>query len=169
MGQLLVNACVQQLLAWAKVWSPMAADEERDAAWRALGLPLPFSAVEAEFWTTFHAGMPMPKVPLLLHAAMSRDGGAVREDFMLVLRHLGLGWSEHVLPADHLGAVCEILAVAVTRGEDVLLRELHQRYLAPWCAFAARVLREEDSPLQFLPERFAHAIEQTRLEGTVTC
>lgn len=169
MGQLLVNGSVQQLLAWAKVWSPLVADEERLAAWQALELPLPFSAVEAEFWTTFHADMPMPKVPLLLHAAMSRDGAAVREDFMLVLRHLGLGWSEHVLPADHLGAVCEILAVAVTRGEDVLLRELHQRYLAPWCDFAVRTLEERDSPLQCLPERFALALERTRLEGTVTC
>lgn len=160
---------VQQLLAWAKVWSPMVADEERLAAWQVLDLPVPFNAVEVEFWTTFHAGMPMPRVPLLLHAVMSRDGAAVREDFMLVLRHLDLGWSEHVLPADHLGAVCEILAVAVMRGEAVLLRELRQRYLAPWCAFAAGALQEQGSPLQFLLAHFVRAIEETALEGAVPC
>lgn len=169
MDKLLVSDGVQALLAWARVWSPMPPEAERIEAWRALALPLDFAEVEADYWSTFHAGAPIPLVPLLLHAGMSRDGAAVREDIMLVLRHLGLGWSDHVLPADHLGAVCEILAVAADRGEKVLLRELLRRYIAPWCAFAVRTLEERGSSLRCLPERFARTLEQTRLEGTATC
>lgn len=142
-------------VAWARVFSPLASEAERDEAWRALDLPGGWSACESEFVGTFWFGLPGPPVPLLLHAALSREGGAVREDWMRVIGHLDLRWTDHVLPPDHLGADCEVLARAIEREETVLIRELVKRYLEPWCAVArARLAGRTDAVAQ-LPEYFA--------------
>lgn len=156
-----VLAAAPALLGWARIWSPLVADADREAAWAGLGLPGCFDAVAAEYWSTFHAGMPQPPLPLLLHTAVGRDGAAVREDVMRVLQHLGLAWSDHVLPADHLGPVCEVLAVAVSRDDTVLVRELVARYLGPWCAFARASLAPRGSPLGGLVDRFEALLAAT--------
>lgn len=123
-------------VAWSRIWSPLAPDAERDAAWQGLDLPGTWSDAEPAFWQTFHVGAPVPPVPLILHSALGRDGGQAREDWMRVVTHLGLRWSEHRLQPDHLGAACEVLACTIARGEPVLTRELCARYLLPWCDVA---------------------------------
>lgn len=151
---------VARVLAWAKIWSPMVPDRDRCEAWILLGLPNVFKDVEADYWSTFHAGMPSPIVPLLIHAAVSRDGTAVREEWMLVINHLDLRWSENVLAPDHLGVACEILAVAVARDEDVLVAELCSRFLMPWCEYASQTLTGCSETIQALPELFAITLLQ---------
>lgn len=144
-----------RLVAWSRIWSPLVPEAWREDAWDALGLPGSWSQVEAEFWPTFHVGMPAPRVPLLLHAALGRDGGRAREDWMRVASHLGLRWSEHSLPPDHLGVASELLACALQAEEDVLVRELCERYLRPWCEVARARLGGDEGPLATLPARFA--------------
>lgn len=143
-----------RLMAWSRIWSPLVPEEWREDAWQALELPGEWSQVEAAFWPTFHVGLPAPRVPLLLHAALNRDGGQAREDWMRVASHLGLTWSEHTLPPDHLGIACELLACALRNDEDVLVRELCTRYLRPWCDWARVQLAGEEGPLGALPVRF---------------
>jgi len=144
------------VLAWSRIWSPVVPDELRDDAWIALALPGAYAARSAEFWGTFQVGNPLPKVPLALHAALQREGGAVREDWMRVAQLLALEWNEVTLPPDQLGAACEIYAVAVEREEPVLIEELRRRYLLPWCEFAKARLERDAPQLAFLPERFEH-------------
>jgi len=105
----------------------------RAEAWRALELPDDWCMHEAAYWSTFHVGLPAPDVPLLLHAALGREGASVREDWMRVFAHLGLVWGDRTLPPDHIAAACEALASAILNADDVLVRELCQRYLLPWC------------------------------------
>jgi hypothetical protein len=145
-----------RLLAWSRVFSPLVPEEWREDAWRALELPGAWPQVEAAFWPTFHVGLPAPRVPLLLHAALGSDGGRAREDWLRVASHLGLTWSEdRTLPPDHLGVACELLACALRAEEDVLVRELCARYLLPWCEAARARLAAEAGPLGELPARFA--------------
>jgi hypothetical protein len=127
----------------------------REEAWAALELPGSWSEAEPAFWQAFQTGLPTPKVPLLLHAALGREGGACREDWMRVISHLGLVWDDKHLPPDHLGAACEVLACAIEREERVLVRELCERYLLPWCSAASACLKDEDSVLAALPEQLA--------------
>lgn len=141
------------LLAWSRVWSPLIPEAWREEAWRALDLPGSWPSAETDFWATFEIGVAGPPVPLLLHAALGRDGGATREDWMRVIGYLGLAF-EHRLQPDHLGAACEVLACAVERDEPVLVRELCARYLLPWCRVARERLAAAGSPLAPLPERF---------------
>jgi hypothetical protein len=143
-----------RLMAWSRIWSPLVPEEWREDAWQALELPGAWSQVEAAFWPTFHVGLPAPRVPLLLHAALGRDGGQSREDWLRVASHLGLTFSDHTLPPDHLGIACELLACALRDEEDVLVRELCTRYLRPWCAWARSRLAAEAGPLGALPARF---------------
>jgi hypothetical protein len=144
-----------RLLAWSRIWSPLVSEEMREDAWRALELPGAWSRVEAAFWPTFHVGLPAPRVPLLLHAALGRDGGQAREDWLRVASHLGLTWSEgRTLPPDHLGIACELLACALRAEEDVLVRELCTRYLRPWCEWARARLAAEEGTLAVLPAVF---------------
>jgi len=113
-----------------------------------------WSEVEPDFWPTFQTGLPAPRVPLLLHAALHRDGGGAREDWIRVMDHIGLVWNDgQALPPDHLGPACEVLACAIERRETVLVGELCRRYLLPWCAVANDRL-EEDTILGQLPLRF---------------
>jgi hypothetical protein len=147
-------AAALPLFAWSRIWSPVVPDDMREDAWRALDLPESFAHYSAEFWTTFQVGAPAPKVPLLLHAALAREGAAVREDWMRVASHLELQWDGVHLPPDQLGAACEVYACAIDREELVLIEELRQRYLLPWCAFALEMLDGDASRLRFLPERF---------------
>jgi hypothetical protein len=142
-------------VAWARVWSPLAPEAWRDEAWAALGLPGRRAEAEAEFLGTYVAGVPAPPVPLVLHAALGRAGGAVREDWMRVIAHLGLRWGDRALPPDHLGVACDVLVRAIEREEDVLLRELVDRYLDPWCAVARERLASRADPAARLPRLFA--------------
>jgi TorA maturation chaperone TorD len=147
-------AAALPLIAWSRIWSPVVPDELREEAWRALDLPDSFEHYSAEFWTTFEVGAPTPVVPLLLHAALEREGAAVREDWMRVAGHLALRWGDVHVPPDQLGAACELYACAIEREEPVLIEELRRRYLLPWCAVARTRLDGASSRLAFLPERF---------------
>jgi hypothetical protein len=142
-------------VAWSRVWSPLAPAKWRGEAWQALSLPGRFADAEPAFLSAFVVGLPAPDVPLLLHAALGREGGAVREDWMRVIGHLGLRWSERALPPDHIGAACDVLACAIEREEGVLIRELRKRYLDPWCAVACERLAQGDGVIARLPEVFA--------------
>jgi hypothetical protein len=141
-------------ISWSRIWSPVVPDALREEAWRALDLPGSIASHDAEFWSTFQLGAPAPRVPLLLHAALKREGGAVRHDWMRVAQHLGLRWDGVHLPPDQLGAACEVYACAVERAESVLIKELRRRYLLPWCHLAKAALDGGSSRLAFLPERF---------------
>lgn len=142
-------------IAWSRVFSPLTPDDWRAEAWQALDLPETFAAHEDEFWSAFQVGLPAPAVPLLLHAALGREGGAVREDWMRVFAHLGLTWGERALPPDHIGAVCEALACAIERNDAVLVQEIRKRYLEPWCAVARTRLGEHSAALRGIPDAFA--------------
>ena len=63
----------------------------------------------------FHAALPAPRVPLLLHAALGREGAQLREELTRVASFLQLRWRERVLAPDHLAAVCELLAAALEK------------------------------------------------------
>ncbi len=142
-------------VAWSRVWSPLAPIAWCEEAWQALALPGTWAESESDFLSAFCVGLPAPDVPLLLHSALGREGGAVREDWMRVIGHLGLRWNEHSLPPDHLGATCDVLACAIEREETVLVRELRKRYLDPWCRVAIERMAGRNDELSQLPESFA--------------
>jgi hypothetical protein len=152
-------------VAWSRVWSPLAPEAWREESWHALALPASFAASESAFLGAFVVGLPAPDVPLLLHAALGRDGGAVREDWMRVIQHLGLRWNEQALPPDHLGAACDVLACATLREESILIRELRKRYLEPWCAVANERLAGRDDAIARLPEVFAADLQDAFSKG----
>jgi len=145
------------LLAWARVWSPLASPAERDEARRALGLADGDDA--AAYWSTFHAALPAPRVPLLLHAALGREGAQLREELSRVAGFLQLRWRDRVLPPDHVAAACELLAAALENGDDRLADELRRRYLQPWCAVARERLAADASPLLPLADAFAEDLQ----------
>ena len=142
-------------VAWSRVFSPLAPGGWREEAWQALMLPGKFADRESEFLSAFVVGLPAPDVSLLLHAALGREGGAVREDWMRVIHHLELQWNEHTLPPDHLGIACDVLASAILHEERVLIRELRKRYLDPWCALASERLAGQCDAIARLPGVFA--------------
>ena len=148
--------------AWSRVWSPLPPEAQRAEAWQTLELPAPYPRYRTAFWSTFHAGAPSPRVPLLLHAALGREGAAVREDWMRVIAHLQLRWNQTHLPPDHLGPDCEIYACAIERGEPVLIEELRRRYLLPWCEVASERLGSGADGLATLPARFAADLAAVR-------
>lgn len=147
------------LLAWARVWSPLATPTERAEAWQALGLAPADGAAGAAYWSTFHAALPAPRVPLLLHAALGREGAQLREELSRVASFLQLRWRERVLPPDHLAAACELLAAALENDDARLADELRRRYLHPWCAVARERLAADASPLLALADAFAEDLE----------
>jgi hypothetical protein len=157
-----LHETVLPFVAWSRVWSPLAPEAWRDEAWQALSLPGRFADCESAFLSAFVVGLPTPDVPLLIHAALGRDGGTVREDWMRVIQHLELHWNEQALPPDHLGAACDVLAYAITRDENVLIRELCKRYLEPWCAVASHQLSGKDDVIARLPEAFAADLRAAR-------
>ena len=142
-------------VAWSRVWSPLAPRAWREEAWKALSLPGEFGDCESEFLSAFVVGLPAPDVPLLLHAALGRDGSAVREDWMRVIQNLELRWNDQALPPDHLGAACDVLVCAIAREEHLLIRELRKRYLDPWCAIASERLAGKRDLIASLPDTFA--------------
>jgi hypothetical protein len=148
-------AAALALLAWARVWSPLASPAEREAARQALGLAPADADTDAAYWSTFHAALPAPRVPLLLHAALGREGAQLREELSRVARFLQLRWRERVLPPDHVAAACELLAAALENGDEGLAAELRRRYLQPWCALARERLAADQSPLLALADAFA--------------
>ena len=142
-------------IAWSRVWSSVVPEEMQAEAWQALGLPDDFTTYKTDYWTLFHTGMPAPKVPLLLHAALNMEGNSVREDWLRVLSHLELEWEDLHMPPDQLGIACEIYACVIDRQEDFLIEELRTKYLRPWCDFALARLEHEESPLTFIVQHFA--------------
>jgi hypothetical protein len=144
-----------RFVAWSRLFSPLVPESWREEAWALLGLPGAWAHVAPDFWSTFHVGLPGPRVSLLLHAGLGVDGGRAREDWMRVASHLGLEWAEHTLPPDHLGVAAEVFACALGAGEDVLVRELGARYLQPWCERARQRLEGAPEPFRAVPERFA--------------
>jgi len=148
------TAAALPFIAWSRVWSPVAPEPLRREAWQALALPGGFDELGPDFWSTFHVGSPAPRVPLLLHAALKLDGARAREDWMRAMSYLELRFDTFHLPPDQLGAACEVYACAIESEEPVLIEELRQRYLLPWCRFARQRLALEGSPLGFLPEQF---------------
>ncbi|MBW2244018.1 MAG: hypothetical protein JRH01_18715 [Deltaproteobacteria bacterium] len=148
-------AAALPFVAWSRVWSPLASEALREEAWNELSLPGRFAETESAFLDAFMIGLGGPRVPLLLHAALGKDGGAVREDWMRVIQHLELRWKEQTLPPDHLGVACDVVARAIEHEEHVLIRELRARYLDPWCEIARERLAGRDDDLARLPERFS--------------
>jgi hypothetical protein len=130
-------------------------------------LPGEFADCESDFLSAFVVGLPAPDVPLLLHAALGRDGGTVREDWMRIIQHLALRWNEQALPPDHLGAACDLLVCAIAREESVLIRELRKRYLEPWCALAGERLTGMNAVIARLPEAFAVDLRAIELDAFV--
>ncbi|MCP5055156.1 MAG: hypothetical protein GY937_00350 [bacterium] len=148
-------AAALPFVAWSRVWSPLAPEALREEAWRELSLPGRFAEQESAFLDAFVVGLGGPQVPLLLHAALGKDGGAVREDWMRVVQHLDLRWKEQTLPPDHLGVACDVMALAIEREEGVLIRELRTRYLDPWCEIAQERLAGREGALARLPASFS--------------
>jgi hypothetical protein len=142
-------------VAWSRVWSPLAPAAWREEAWQALSLPGRFADSESEFLAAFVVGLPAPDVPLLVHAALGRDGGSVREDWMRVIDFLELRWKDKSLPPDHLAVACDVLACAAHQDERVLIHELRTRYLDPWCALAQERLAAKVAAIAGLPAAFA--------------
>ena len=128
------------MLAWGRIWSPVVSEDLQREAWQALDLPNSFDQMHVALISSFHVGQPTPPVPLLLHAALNQDGGAVREAWMRVMEHLHLVWNDVLLPPDHLGLACELFAIAIERQEVVLVKELAERFFIPWCSLACEVL-----------------------------
>ncbi len=134
-------------LAWSALWSSLTEDELREAAWQALELPGHFEDVRVPYWSTFHAGIPQPPLPALIHAMLNLDGAGVREDWMRAANYLDLTWSHALLPPDQLGPACEIFAMAVEREEPVIVDTLAQRYLQPWIDLAQQQVNAEANPI----------------------
>lgn len=149
-------------IAWARIWSPIVPEDLRSNAWDSLELEDRYETHKTDYWSTFHSGMPSPKVPLLLHAALDMDGAAAREDWLRVISHLGLQWDDMHLPPDQLGVCCDIYACAIEREETVLVNELLNRYLLPWCEFGADMLQSENHPMAFMVERFKESLTHTQ-------
>jgi hypothetical protein len=150
-----LRAAALPFVAWARIWSPLAPKAWREEAWRALSLPGRFADCESAFLSAFVIGLPHPDVSLLLHSALGRDGGSVREDWMRVIQHLELRWNEQSLPPDHLAAACDVLAYATVREESVLIYELRNRYIEPWCLVAGERLAGQIDAIKCLPDAFA--------------
>jgi hypothetical protein len=134
-------------LAWSTLWSSLTPDDLREAAWEALELPGSFADVSTSYWSTFHAGMPQPPIPALIHALLNIDGASVREDWMRAANYLDLTWSHALLPPDQLGPACEIFALAIEREESVIVETLAQRYLLPWLELAQQQLNAAQNPV----------------------
>ncbi len=143
-----------RMLAWACLWSPLADDDEHQAAWEVLALPGLFADVRLDYWNCFHAGSPQPPVPLLFHALLQREGGSAREDLMRAADYLELEWDDKRLPPDHLGPACEVFGLAIERQETALVGGLRERYLRPWTQQARAMLGERPALLA-LVERLA--------------
>ena len=134
-------------VAWSRVFSPIVDTAERRKAWNDLGIPGDFAQLDAALWKTFHVALPSPAVPLLLHAFLQRDGGAVREDFVRIMEWLDLDLGERPLPPDHISCALELLAVAVNQDEPVLAEGIRDRYLVPWCEQAVLALHDRPEML----------------------
>jgi hypothetical protein len=133
--------------AWSRVFSPLVDTPLRREAWQQLGVDGDFAALDPQVWKTFHVALPAPPVPLLLHAALARDGGAVREEFVRIMEWLQLDLGERPLPPDHLACALELLAVAIQDDEPVLAEGLRERYLIPWCEQAVVALKDTPAML----------------------
>ncbi len=141
-------------LAWSALWSSLTQDDLRQAAWEALELPGCFDDVRTAYWSTFHAGIPQPPIPALIHAMLGLDGAGVREDWMRAANYLDLTWSHALLPPDQLGPACEIFAMAIEREEPVIVDTLAQRYLLAWLELAQDQLNANEEPM--LAKLLAH-------------
>lgn len=142
-------------LAWSRVFSPLVDDAQRQEAWEQLGVPGDFVAMQPAFWSAFHVGLPQPPAALLAHVLLGADGGVLREDIVRVLEYLELDWGDFRLPPDHLACILELLGVAVSSEEPVLVQGLRDRYLAPWCKRAADVLSADSAMASIVSRLYA--------------
>lgn len=150
-------------LAWGALWSSLTEDDLRQAAWEALELPGCFDDARTSYWSTFHAGIPQPPIPALIHALLELDGAGVREDWMRAANYLDLTWSHAMLPPDQLGPACEIFAMAIEREESVIIDTLLSRYLMPWIDRAQHLLNATAEPLlAALLTRFRQHLDEAR-------
>ncbi len=149
---LVTNQAAFTFAEWAVIWSPGVEKDRRSEAWRLLELPGDYDNLEPEYWSVFHVGSPQPKLSLLLHSALNMEGGHVREEWMRVFHFLGLSWKESTLPPDHLAPACDALALALANGDDILVSELGDRYLLPWCERGSELLKQ--SPMLAVTEQF---------------
>lgn len=153
-------------LAWSALWSALTEDDLREAAWEALELPGRFEDIRIAYWSTFHAGIPQPPIPALMHALLELDGAAAREDWMRAANYLDLTWSHALLAPDQLGPACEIFAMAIEREEPVIIDTLLTRYLFPWIDRAQHLLNATTEPgLAILLARFRHHLDEARQRG----
>lgn len=141
-------------ITWSRVWSPVVPPALFVAAWAALGLPEDRAVRDTAFFSTFHAGFPTPKAPLLLHAALNRPGDAVRMDVLRAMSHLGVKAGDHMLPPDHVAIACEVLTSAIVAGEPVIVREIAMRYLVPWCERMLARLEKAEAGLMDIVRAF---------------
>lgn len=141
-------------IAWSRIWSPVVPRQASMAAWQALDLPRDETLRDVIFCSTFHAGFPSPKVPLFLHEALNQPGDHVRMDFLRAMSHLRVKAGAKMLPPDHLAVACEIVACALSADEPVIVAEIRDRYLLPWCTAAEARLAEDDKRLSEIVQGF---------------
>ncbi len=152
---------------WAKLLSPLGTDDLREEAWAALDLPGTFAERKSVFWGTFHVGSPAPPVPFIMHAAIGTEGGAAREDWMRVISYLGLSWAGSVLAPDHLAVACEVYGCAIAAREPVLVRELADRYVLPWCEAATGKIAGTDCGLEVIVSELERDVKAARASAAV--
>lgn len=139
--QMDVSPVAMVFVAWARIWSPLVDDALRREAWQQLDVPGDFDALQSDFMRAFHVAMPQPPATLLLHATLNTDGGVVREDFVRIMDYLDIDYDDSGrLPPDHLACACEIFALVIDAGEDVLVRGVREKYLGPWVVSARKAL-----------------------------
>lgn len=130
------------LLAWSRVFSPVADERLCKEAWEQLGLPGDWKLLQPAFWSTFHIGMPQPPASALTHVLLGVDGGGMREDVVRILEYLDLNWGNFRLPPDHLACLLELLGIASAEDEEVLADGIRDRYVIPWCERALAVTKQ---------------------------
>lgn len=148
-----------KLVHWARLWSPTVPLDSVTQAWETLELPGLWEQQQSAFISTFQQGAPTPTVSLLLHHFLNIPGDRAREDWMRAISWLKLEWTEARLPPDHLAIGCEVLAVADQQGETVLVEELKNRYLLPWCDQAITLLSAKQNTFKQIPLRFKEDLQ----------
>lgn len=151
------TAPLLRLLHWALLWSPLRDDSLGNDTWQALGLPGNYLAIAPRFNQMFFIDLPAPRIGLLFSAALGREAGACREEWMRIAEHLGMERIGPSLPPDHLALACEILAHSIQQQEKVLCKGIMQRYLQPWLAQAKAACEQDE--LQQMLQRFEEDLE----------
>lgn len=157
------------ILHWSRIWSPLVPEDSISDSWQQLRLPGSWHEHQTAFLSAFHHGMPTPQISLLLHHTLGLPGNSTREEWMRLMSWLGLDLSEARLPPDHLAIACEAIAVAVDKDESVIVSEVLERYLFPWCELALTSLGTKEIlrrvPLLFKEE--LNSLQTSMATGSV--